>query len=44
MWLAVSGGGDRDTICAIVGGVVAQSRGLLGLKNSMERRQRTTRA
>lgn len=27
LWLAVSGGGDRDTICAIVGGVVASFTG-----------------
>ena len=28
LWLAVSGLGDRDTICAIVGGVVALSAGV----------------
>lgn len=28
LWLAVSGLGDRDTICAIVGGIVALSAGL----------------
>ena len=27
LWLAVSGLGDRDTICAIVGGIVALSAG-----------------
>jgi ADP-ribosylglycohydrolase len=28
LWLAVSGLGDRDTICAIVGGIVALSAGV----------------
>jgi len=28
LWLAVSGLGDRDTICAIVGGIVALSAGM----------------
>ncbi|MCW3098624.1 MAG: crystallin [Chthonomonadaceae bacterium] len=28
LWLAVSGLGDRDTICAIVGGIVALSAGI----------------
>lgn len=31
LWLAVSGGGDRDTICAIVGGVVACFVGANGI-------------
>lgn len=31
LWLAVSGGGDRDTICAIVGGVVASFVGSNGV-------------
>jgi ADP-ribosylglycohydrolase len=31
LWLAVRAGGDRDTICAIVGGVVASYVGLHGI-------------
>ena len=31
LWLAVSAGGDRDTICAIAGGVVAQFVGAAGI-------------
>jgi ADP-ribosylglycohydrolase len=31
LWLAVSAGGDRDTICAIVGGVVASFVGIDGI-------------
>ena len=31
LWLAVSAGGDRDTICAIVGGVVACYVGAEGI-------------
>jgi ADP-ribosylglycohydrolase len=31
LWLAVRAGGDRDTICAIVGGVVACYVGLSGI-------------
>ena len=27
LWLALAGGGDRDTTCAIVGGIVALSAG-----------------
>jgi ADP-ribosylglycohydrolase len=28
LWLAISGLGDRDTICAIVGGIVVMSAGV----------------
>ncbi len=31
LWLAVSAGGDRDTICAIVGGIVACSAGVAAI-------------
>jgi ADP-ribosylglycohydrolase len=31
LWLAVSGLGDRDTICAIVGGIVALYTGQQGI-------------
>lgn len=31
LWLALSAGGDRDTICAIVGGVVACRTGMAGI-------------
>ena len=31
LWLAVSGLGDRDTICAIVGGIVALSAGVTSI-------------
>lgn len=31
LWLAVSGLGDRDTICAIVGGIVALYTGVDGI-------------
>lgn len=31
LWLALSAGGDRDTICAIVGGVVACRTGVEGI-------------
>lgn len=31
MWATVSGLGDRDTTCAIVGGIVALRVGLAGL-------------
>jgi ADP-ribosylglycohydrolase len=31
LWLAVSGLGDRDTICAIVGGIVASFTGIEGI-------------
>ena len=30
-WLTLSGGGDADTTCAIVGGIVALSTGLDGI-------------
>ncbi|MDM5180868.1 ADP-ribosylglycohydrolase family protein [Massilia sp. DJPM01] len=33
LWLAVSAGGDRDTVCAIVGGIVASYTGLSGIPN-----------
>lgn len=34
MWLAVSAGGDRDTLCAIVGGIVALRVGVAGIPSS----------
>jgi ADP-ribosylglycohydrolase len=34
LWLAVSAGGDRDTICSIVGGVVASYTGPGGIPDS----------
>ena len=39
LWLAVSAGGDRDTICAIVGGVVASYVGLAGLPDTWTKRR-----
>ncbi|MFL6657745.1 MAG: ADP-ribosylglycohydrolase family protein [Massilia sp.] len=39
LWLAVNGGGDRDTICAIVGGVVAGFVGAAGLPAEWRRRR-----
>ncbi|WP_083438597.1 ADP-ribosylglycohydrolase family protein [Caldimonas brevitalea] len=41
MWLAVSGGGDRDTICAIVGGVVASFVGSDGIPAAWRSRRET---
>jgi ADP-ribosylglycohydrolase len=37
LWLAVSAGGDRDTICAIVGGVVASFVGTSGIPETWRR-------
>ena len=34
LWTTVSGLGDRDTTCAIVGGIVAMSAGLESIPNS----------
>jgi ADP-ribosylglycohydrolase len=31
LWLAVEGLGDRDTICAITGGIVASFTGIEGI-------------
>jgi ADP-ribosylglycohydrolase len=31
LWLTVSGLGDRDTTCAIVGGIVAMFTGVAGI-------------
>jgi ADP-ribosylglycohydrolase len=31
LWLAVSGGGDRDTLCAMVGSIVVLSTGMVGV-------------
>ncbi len=39
IWLAVSAGGDRDTLCAMVGGVVAAYVGIAGIPE-MWRQQR----
>lgn len=38
LWLTVSGLGDRDTICAIVGGIVALAAGENALPREWERR------
>ena len=38
LWLAVSAGGDRDTLCAIVGGVVACYVGPAGLPEQWKAR------
>ncbi|HEX8614801.1 MAG TPA: ADP-ribosylglycohydrolase family protein [Telluria sp.] len=34
LWLAVSAGGDRDTICVIVGGIVACRTGAQGIPDA----------
>jgi ADP-ribosylglycohydrolase len=39
LWLAVSAGGDRDTICAIVGGVVASFVGIDALPSEWRTRR-----
>lgn len=39
LWLAARGGGDRDTICAIVGGVVACSVGPSGIPDAWRSRR-----
>lgn len=39
MWLTVSGLGDRDTTCAIVGGIVASHTGLEGIPEEWLRRR-----
>lgn len=39
MWLTVSAGGDRDTLCAIVGGVVASFVGSAGIPDSWKARR-----
>jgi ADP-ribosylglycohydrolase len=38
LWLTVSGLGDRDTTCAIVGGIVALALGEIALPDKWERR------
>jgi ADP-ribosylglycohydrolase len=38
LWLTVSGLGDRDTTCAIVGGIVALAFGESALPDEWERR------
>ncbi len=39
LWLAVSAGGDRDTVCAIVGGVVASFTGSDAIPDEWKRRR-----
>ncbi|MFZ6759894.1 ADP-ribosylglycohydrolase family protein [Undibacterium sp. Ji50W] len=39
MWLTVSSGGDRDTLCAIVGGVVASFVGSEGIPDNWRARR-----
>lgn len=34
LWLAVSGGGDRDTLCAMVGSIVVLSTGTAGIPSA----------
>ena len=41
MWLAASAGGDRDTLCAITGGVVASYVGVEGIPDSWRSRRET---
>ncbi|MBC3919638.1 ADP-ribosylglycohydrolase family protein [Undibacterium sp. CY18W] len=41
MWLTVSAGGDRDTLCAIVGGVVASFVGSEGIPDSWRTKRET---
>ncbi|MFZ6734467.1 ADP-ribosylglycohydrolase family protein [Undibacterium sp. Ji42W] len=38
MWLTVSAGGDRDTLCAIAGAVVASFVGYKGIPDSWRAR------
>jgi ADP-ribosylglycohydrolase len=38
LWMAVAGGGDRDTLCAIVGGVVASYVGAQGIPHEWRAR------
>ena len=39
LWLAVSAGGDRDTLCAMVGGVVAAYVGMAGIPETWRQRR-----
>lgn len=41
LWLTVSAGGDRDTLCAIVGGVVASFVGADGIPSEWRHRRET---
>jgi ADP-ribosylglycohydrolase len=41
MWQTVSGFGDRDTTCAIVGGIVAAYTGIEGIPSAWRAAQET---